>query len=67
MAGLRYEMLFQLIGQGDFVATYGKRHAGGKNIAVFDLYRVADGTIVEHWMNQEEISPRAMWGNSGKF
>lgn len=62
-----YEMLFQLIGQGDFVVTYGKRHAGGKDIAVFDLYRVADGKIVEHWMNEEEISPRDAWGNSGKF
>jgi len=62
-----YEMLFQLIGQGDFVATFGKRHASGKDIAVFDLYRVADGKIVEHWMNEEDISPRETWGNSGKF
>ncbi len=62
-----YEMLFRLIGQGDLVATYGKRHACGKNIAVFDLYRVAGGRIVEHWMNEEEIAPRADWGNSGKF
>ncbi|WP_299140992.1 nuclear transport factor 2 family protein [uncultured Tateyamaria sp.] len=62
-----YEMMFQLIGQGDFVATYCKRHAGGKDIAVFDLYRIADGKIVEHWMNDEEISPREAWGNSGKF
>jgi len=62
-----YEMLFQLIGQGDFVVTYGKRHALGKDIAVFDLYRVADGKIVEQWQNTEEISPRENWGNSGKF
>lgn len=62
-----YDMLFQLIGQGDFVVTYGKRHAHGKDVAVFDLYRVSDGKIVEHWMNSEEISPRSDWGNSGKF
>ncbi len=62
-----YEMLFQLIGQGDLVMTYGKRHAAGKDIAVFDLYRTAGGKIVEHWMNEEEISPREAWGNSGKF
>ena len=62
-----YEMMFQLIGQGDFVVTYGKRHAGGKDIAVFDLYRTAHGKIAEHWMNEEEISPREAWGNSGKF
>lgn len=62
-----YEMLFNLIGQGDFVMTYGKRHAQGKDIAVFDLFRLEDQMIVEHWMNQEEISPREAWGNSGKF
>ncbi|MEM9393033.1 MAG: nuclear transport factor 2 family protein [Pseudomonadota bacterium] len=63
----RYEMMFQLIGQGDFVVTYGKRRARGKDIAVFDLYRVAGGLIVEHWMNEETIAPREAWGNSGKF
>ncbi|MEM6593769.1 MAG: nuclear transport factor 2 family protein [Pseudomonadota bacterium] len=62
-----YEMLFHLMGEGDFVVTYGKRHAQGKDIAVFDLYRVKDGLIAEHWMNEEEISPREAWGNSGKF
>lgn len=62
-----YEMMFQLLGQGDFAVTYGKRHAQGKDIAVFDVYRVADGLIVEHWMNEEEIGPRETWGNSGKF
>ncbi|MEJ8562039.1 nuclear transport factor 2 family protein [Yoonia sp. GPGPB17] len=65
--GGRYEMMFQIIGQGNFVVTYGKRHAHGKDIAVFDLYRVADGLIVEHWMNEEEIGPRENWGNTGKF
>lgn len=65
--GGQYEMLFQLIGQGDFVVTYGKRHAGGADIAVFDLYRLADGKIVEHWMNEEQIGPRDSWGNAGKF
>jgi predicted SnoaL-like aldol condensation-catalyzing enzyme len=63
----RYEMLFNLIGHGDFVATYGKRHAKDKDIAVFDVYRIADGMIVEQWQNSEEIGPRETWGNSGKF
>lgn len=62
-----YEMMFHIMGQGDFVVTYGKRHAHGKDIAVFDLYRAAGGQIVEHWMNEEVVSPRDAWGNSGKF
>lgn len=63
----RFEFLFHLMGQGDFVATYSKRHVRGKDVAVFDVYRVAAGKIVEHWMNEEEIGPRENWGNSGKF
>lgn len=63
----QYEMLFQLIGQGDFVVTYGKRRAAGKDIAEFNLFRVSKGKIVELWKNEEEISPREQWGNSGKF
>lgn len=62
-----YEMLCNLVGQGDFVVTFGKRHVSGKDIAVFDVYRVSDGKVVEHWMNEEVISPREAWGNSGKF
>lgn len=65
--GQRNQLLFEMFGQGDFVVTYGKRHAGEKDIAVFDLYRAAGGQIVEHWMNEEEISPREEWGNSEKF
>lgn len=63
----KYEFLFNIFGQGDFAVTYGKRHAAGKDVAVFDLYRVADGKIVEMWENTEEISPREKWGNTGKF
>ena len=62
-----YEMLFRLIGEGNFVVTYGKRHAAGKEHAVFDLYRLEGGLIVEHWDVVEEILPRDQWGNSGKF
>ncbi|MEM9320242.1 MAG: hypothetical protein AAGA70_14745 [Pseudomonadota bacterium] len=62
-----YEMMFQLLGQGDFAVTYGKRRVAGADVAVFDVYRLAGGKIVEHWMNAEEISPRDAWGNSGKF
>ena len=62
-----YDMLFHLMGAGDFVVTYGKRHAGGTDIAVFDLYRVTQGRIVEQWSNPEPIGPRESWGNSGKF
>lgn len=40
---------------------------GLDNVRDIYLDGIAGGLIVEHWMNQEEISPRADWGNSGKF
>ncbi len=61
------EMLFKLIGQGNFVATLSKLRLGNEAHAVFDLYRVAGGLIVEHWDASEKILPRDQWGNSGKF
>jgi predicted SnoaL-like aldol condensation-catalyzing enzyme len=51
----------------DFAMTYGKMYATGKDIAVFDIYRVSNNKIVEHWMNGEEIGSREHWNNSGKF
>lgn len=62
----RYEFMFQLAWQGDFAVTYGKRHAGGVGIAVFNVYRIAGGKIAENWTCEEQIGPRETWGNSGK-
>ncbi len=63
----RYEMLFKLIGEGDLVVTYCRVHKEGADHAVFDLYRLRDGRIAEHWDASEEIGPRDTWNNSGKF
>lgn len=62
-----YEMLFQLLGQGNLVATNSKLHIRGNDHAAIDLYRLADGLIVEQWGVIEEILSRDQWGNSGKF
>lgn len=62
-----YDMLFKVIGQGNFVVTYSKVFQAGNDHAVFDVYRVAENKIVEHWNLAEQILPREQWGNSGKF
>jgi len=62
-----FDTLFQIAGQGNFVMTYSKRHVRSDDLAVFDVYRVEDNKIVEHWQNSEVISARENWGNSGKF
>ncbi|MEM8642404.1 MAG: hypothetical protein AAGG51_26835 [Cyanobacteria bacterium P01_G01_bin.54] len=63
----RCEMLFNLIGEGNFVVTYCKTRREAQDYATFALYRLAHGRIVEHWDASEPILPRDQWGNSGKF
>ncbi|MFW2390156.1 MAG: nuclear transport factor 2 family protein [Polyangiales bacterium] len=66
-AGAQCEFVFKLIGQGDFVVSYSKSVMDDEAVAVFNIWRLADGQIVEHWSNAETIGPREAWGNSGKF
>ncbi len=64
---MRYEEIHNVIGCGNFVAAMSEMNLGGREMAVIDLFRVADGRIVEHWDVIEEITPRDTWVNSGKF
>ena len=64
---MQYESAFKIIGQGNFVVSYSKMLLGESPYAIFDLYRIENGKIVEHWDNMELILPGDQWGNSGKF
>ena len=60
-----YRNVFKVIGQGNFVMVYSQVYLG-QELAVFDLFRVEDGKIVEHWDNVEPL-PEGPQPNSGKF
>ena len=62
-----YDFVFKVIGQGDHVVSYSKATFNGQELAVFDIFRIENGLVVEHWDNMETISPREEWANSGKF
>ena len=64
---MQYVDIFKVIGEGNFVASYSKMTLGDDEYAVFDLFRLENGLIVEHWDNMEVILPKEQWGNSGKF
>ena len=64
-ADMIYRDVFKIIGQGDFVMVYSHVFFG-QELAVFDLLRVEDGKIVEHWDNMEPI-PEGPQPNGGKF
>ena len=66
-AGVHCELVFKLIGQGDFVVSYSKSVMDDEAVAAFNIWRLCEGSIVEHWSNAETIAPRAHWANGGKF
>ena len=54
--------------QGNFVLAVSEGFRDGVHSAFYDLYRISDGRIVEHWDTIEEIPPRDKWMNAnGKF
>lgn len=66
-AATEYVKVHHLLGQGNFVVIYSHTRMGGNDYASFDIFRLKDSKIVEHWDVQEKIGPPETWNNSGKF
>lgn len=69
-AGIRmkYDRVHKVLGEGNFVLTTSEGSFGGKHTSFYDLFRVANGRIVEHWDTIETIAPKEEWKNTnGKF
>lgn len=64
---MAYDEVVNLVGQGNFVTTYARASIGAAPYAAFDIFRLAEGRIVEHWDNWEKVAPPEEWNNSGKF
>lgn len=62
-----YDFTFKVLGQGNFVYSFSKALEGNVEFAVFDIFRLENTKIVEHWDNREKIIQRSEWNNSGKF
>ena len=63
-----YRKVHQVIGEGNFVLTLSEGALGGEPTAFYDLFRLEDGLIVEHW---DVIAPMptedAPHNEAGKF
>jgi len=53
----QYNRIHHVIGQGNFVLTVSEGAFDGKPTAFYDLFRVEDGKIAEHWDVIEAILP----------
>lgn len=64
-----YDKVHQVLGEGNFVLTVSEGKFGqGDHVAYYDLFRVEDDKIVEHWDVVSAIPPKSEWKNSnGKF
>ncbi len=65
---IQYDKLHKVLAEGNFVLAMSEGTRGGIHSSFYDLFRIADGRIVEHWDTIEAIAPRSEWKNkNGKF
>jgi len=64
---LYYKEVHRVIGQGNFVVSFAHQIWNDIDYAAFDIFRLEDGLIVEHWDNVETVPPVEETVNSGKF
>lgn len=63
-----YQTIHRVLAEGDFVLSVCEGSLSGKHVSFYDLFRLADGRIVEHWDTTEEVPPKELWkNNNGKF
>ena len=63
-----YTTVHQVLAQGNFVLAVSEGTFGGTPTSYYDLWRVEDGKIAEHWDVMETIADKSTWANeNGKF
>ena len=63
-----YETTHRILADGNYVLTVNEGTRDGVHSSFYDLFRLEDGRIVEHWDTTEKVPPREQWkNNNGKF
>lgn len=63
-----YTTVHQVLAQGDYVLAVSEGFFGDVPTSYYDLWRVENGRIAEHWDVMETIADRESWKNTnGKF
>ncbi len=65
--GVTFDFVFQLLGEGNYVVSYGQTQIDGLAYAQYDIFRLENGKIVEHWGNKEVMPKVEDLTNRGKF
>ncbi|MCX2740819.1 nuclear transport factor 2 family protein [Pontibacter anaerobius] len=65
---MKYDKVHMVLGEGNFVLVVSEGQLGGQHTAFYDLFRVKNGKIAEHWDTLETIPSKDQWkNNNGKF
>lgn len=65
---LKYDKIHKVLGEGNFVLVVSEGYFGKDYNAFYDLFRVENGKIAEHWDVIEPIPAKVNWkNNNGKF
>ena len=68
VASVKYKICHRILAEGNYVLSVCEGDVNQTPSSFFDLYRLMDGNIVEHWDTTEAIPPRNEWkNNNGKF
>lgn len=63
-----FEKNHMILGEGNFVLSISEGQFRDQKVAFYDLFRLKNGKIVEHWDTIETIPAKDQWKNSnGKF
>lgn len=63
---VKYDRVHMVLGEGNFVVVASEGTIGGTPTAFYDMWRVENGRVVEHWDVISEI-PAEMAHDNGKF
>ncbi|EHS59735.1 stalk domain-containing protein [Paenibacillus sp. Aloe-11] len=68
-ASFGYDQVHMVIGEGNFVLVVSEiKSPQGTSTAVYDMWRVENGKVAEHWDVVQDVPPKAEWKNTnGKF
>jgi predicted SnoaL-like aldol condensation-catalyzing enzyme len=63
-----YNTTHQVLADDNYGLAVSEGTFGGAHTSYYDLFRVEDGKIAEHWDVMETIAPEDTWQNqNGKF
>lgn len=65
---MKYARVHKILGEGNLVLVISEGEFAGQPTSFYDLFRVHQGKIAEHWDTMEKIPAKAEWKNqNGKF